>query len=258
MAWDSIEGFEDLVEEVFGDLDDHAELVDERLENIPEGETMPDPEDMRIHDAKEFRLGIVFIDINDFSEYASDNPDKDVLFMLNVFIPKVMELVREMGGAFEKNTGDGILAYFGAEDDNEGIAEGVLFYYFMIQLLLHAGVNPVLKEYDIETISISAAAALGNTYISRIGIHSLNRRTAVSTTANVASELEDLAGTNQYYVNQGIYQYSDTEDGLGAFLEQAGELDGYRWGSKSGGWTDPSRYYEFPNVGLDIYEETMS
>ena len=249
---------EDLIDEVYADIDEHAELVDERLEDIPEGETMPDLQDMRIHDAKEFRLGIVFIDINDFTEYTYDNSDKDVLFMLNVFIPKVMQLVREMDGAFEKNTGDGILAYFGAEDDDETTAEDVLFFYLLIQILLHCGVNPTLKEYDIEPISISAAAALGTTYISRIGIHSLNRRTAVSTTANVASKLEALAGENQYYVNQGIYEKSNTEDGLGQFLTESGEVEGFRWGSTLRGWTDPSKYYEFPNIGLDVYEGVTS
>ena len=252
------DGLVEVIEEVFEDMDEHAELVDERLEDIVEGETIPDLEDMRLHDAKEFRLGIVFIDINDFTEYTSDNPDKDVLFMLNVFIPKMMQLVREMDGAFEKNTGDGILAYFGAEDDDETAAENVLCFYLLIQILLHAGVNPVLKEYDVEQISISAAAALGTTYISRIGIHSLNRRTAVSTTANVASKLEELAGENQYYVNQGVYEYSDTDNGLGSALEEVGGLEGYRWGSDSSGWTSPSKYYEFPNIGLNIFEEVSS
>lgn len=249
---------ENLIEEVFEDINEHAELVNERLEDIPKGETMPDLQDMRIHDTKEFRLGIVFIDINGFTEYTYDNTDKDVLFMLNVFIPKVMQLVREMDGAFEKNTGDGILAYFGAENNDETTAEDVLFFYLLIQILLHYGINPTLKEYDVEPISLSAAAALGTTYISRIGIHSLNRRTAVSTTANVASKLEALAGENQYYVNQGIYENANTEDGLGQALIEAGEVEGFRWGSELRGWTAPSKYYEFPNIGLNVFEEVTS
>jgi class 3 adenylate cyclase len=249
---------DELLDEIFEDLEDHAELVDERLEDISRGRTMPDLEDMRLYDAKKFRLGIVFIDINDFTDYTSDNPEKDVLFMLNVFIPKIMELVRDMDGAFEKNTGDGILAYFGAEDNDETIAETVLLYYALVQVLLHIGVNPLLERYDVEPISISAGAALGHTHISRIGIHSLNRRTAVSTTANVASKLTDIAGTNQYYVNQGIYEKSNKEDGFGGMLEEVGGLEGFRWGSDFKGWTSPSRYYEFPNIGLQAYEEAMS
>lgn len=254
----TVEDFDDLIDEIFEDLEDHAELVDERLENIPQGRTIPDLENLRIHDAKKFRLGIVFIDINDFTNYTSDNPDKDVLFMLNVFVPKVMELVREMDGAFEKNTGDGVLAYFGAEDDDETIAETVLLYYGFVQLLLHVGVNPLLERYEVEPISISAGAALGDTYISRIGIHSLSRRTAVSTTANVASKLADIAGMNQYYVNQGIYENSNKEEGPGNLLEEVGGLEGYQWGSDSKGWTSPSQYYEFPNIGLQTYEEETS
>lgn len=252
------EDFNDIYEDMMDELCDHAETVEERLDHIPESHSIPELKDMNLYEAKKFRLGLVFIDINGFSSYAKRNSEKDVLFMLNMFIPKIMEGVREIKGDFEKNTGDGILAYFGAGQNDPTIAETVLSYFCIVQMILHLGVNPILRDYDVEPISVSGGAALGDVHISRIGIHSLNRRTAVSPSANVASKLEGMAGTDQYYVNQGVYEHSDRDGGLGELLESGGRIKGYRWGSNSQGWTSPSKYYEFPNILEQIREEELS
>jgi len=254
MGEDVLDELVDLLEDMQSDVEEQAELVDERLDDIPNSYSMPDLEEMTLHEAKQFRLGIVFLDINSFTDYTQSHPPRDVLFMLNVFIPKVIDLVRGLDGAFEKNTGDGVLAYFGAGEDDDVIADTVLAYFFGVQLLLHIAVNPVLKEYDVEPISISGGAGLGDTHISRIGIHGMNRRTAVSVTANVAAKLEDKAGTNQYYVDQGVAEYA-SDGGLGELLEQAGTLAGYKWGNTLSGWTEPAEYYEFPDIGEGIAED---
>jgi len=254
MGEDVLDKLGEILEDMQDDVGEQAELVDERLDDIPDSYSMPDLEDMTLHEAKQFRLGIVFLDINSFTGYTQSHPPRDVLFMLNVFIPKVMDLVRGLDGAFEKNTGDGVLTYFGAGEDDDVVADSVLAYFFGVQLLLHLAVNPVLENYDVEPISISGGAGLGDTHISRIGIHGMNRRTAVSVTANVAAKLEDKADTNQYYVDQGIAEYA-SDDGIGSLLEQAGTLAGYKWGNAVTGWTDPAEYYEFPDLGGTIAEE---
>lgn len=229
-------------------VDEQAELVEERLDHIPSGYTMPDREDMRMASAKKFKLGIVFIDINNFTEYTNDNDEYDVLFMLNIFVPEIMEIVRDYDGYFEKNTGDGILAYFGVGENYEDITETVLEYFATVKYALANHINPTLEDYNITPITISGGASIGkNVYISRIGKHSLNRRTAVGTSANSASKLEDMAETNDYLVNEGIYRYSNREDGWGQCLSDKGQLSGFTWGSDSDGW-DPQHYYNFTGI----------
>ncbi|QLG62035.1 adenylate/guanylate cyclase domain-containing protein [Halorarum salinum] len=235
-------------EEIEERVDEQAEKVEERLEHIPDGQTMPDREDMLLASAKKFTLGIVFIDINDFSNYSSDNPERDVLFMLNLFIPEIMEIVRDYDGYFEKNTGDGILAYFGVGKDYPTISETVLEYIATVKYALANHVNPTLEDHDIEPITISGGAGIGkNIHVSRIGKHSLNRRTAVGTTANSASKLEDMAETNQYFVNEGIHRHADKEDGWGQYLTDKGRLEGFRWGSDDSGW-ETQHYYNFSGI----------
>jgi len=97
-------------EEIIDRIEDRVKTIEERLEDIPKGRTNPSLEDLTIHSAKRYRLGMVFVDINGFSDYMSDNDDEDTLFMLNVFIPEIMELVRDFDGKLEKNTGDGIFS----------------------------------------------------------------------------------------------------------------------------------------------------
>ncbi|EMA56330.1 adenylate/guanylate cyclase domain-containing protein [Halococcus thailandensis] len=235
-------------EEIEERTDDQAELVQERLEHIPNGRTMPDREDMLMASAKKFKLGIVFVDINDFTAYSGDNSERDVLFMLNLLIPEIMEIVRDYDGYFEKNTGDGILAYFGVGDDYDTIAETVLEYFATVKYSLANHIVPTLEDNDVEPVTISGGASMGkNVHISRIGKHSLNRRTAVGTTANIASKLENRASTNQYFVNEGIYQHSDKEDGWGQYLTDKGAFESYRWGSDSSGWTQ-QHYYHFSGI----------
>jgi class 3 adenylate cyclase len=226
-------------------INERAEEVEERLENIPRGYTMPDSGDMTIGSAKRLRLGIVFIDISGFTEYTSSNHPEDVLFMLNVFIPEVMELVRDFSGYFEKNTGDGILAYFGAGDDDDEIAKDILAYIASVRTALDDYVNPILEEKDIEEISIKAGASLGTTHISRIGVHSLNRRTAVGSSANVASNLQDKASSEEYFVNHGVYKgIVEGDTGWEEYLDDQGRHGLRRWGSESSGW-EPAHYYNF-------------
>lgn len=232
-------------DEIDSRVTDRADDIDDRLEHIPNSTSMPNPEDMTIGTAKEFRLGIVFLDIAGFTEYASNNDYKDVLFMLNLFIPEVIEVARGMGGAFEKNTGDGILVYFGSDDDDDTIAHDVLEYLATVKTILADYVNPTLTDHGVETVSIKAGAAMGTTYISRIGAHGLNRRTAVGTTANIASKLEDKANTNEYFVYHGIHKHANEGGSMWAeYLYDKGSFGSYTWGSDSDGWED-GHYYDF-------------
>lgn len=238
-------------QEIIERIGERAETVEERLEDIPQGQTNPSLGDIRIHSAKKYRLGIVFIDINNFSNYTSENRDEDTLRMLNIFIPEIMELVRDFDGKLEKNTGDGILAYFGAGEDDKDAVETLLNYIATVRWTLKYYINPELEDRGVETISISTGSAYGTVYVSRIGVHSgnqrMNRLTAVSINANVASELEAMAGTGKHYVSDAIYKYSDNKSGWGQYLKRIGKHDGYTWGSRLSG-KNPAHYYEFTGI----------
>lgn len=245
-------------DEIEDRVEERRETVEERLEDIPRGRTMPDLEDMTIHSAKKFRLGMVFIDINDSTGYMKRNGVEDTLFMLNLLIPETMELVRDYDGYFEKNTGDGILAYFGAGEDDEDAVENLLEYLATVRWVLANQINPVLKDEGIEIVTISAGATYsGGSYISRIGVHSMNRRTAVGHPANSAAKLEDIADQDDFYVNEGINTYSDSEDGWGQYVYRVERHEGFTWGSEAKGY-DPADYYKFTGIWTSTNEDNLT
>lgn len=203
---------------------ERADTIVERLDHIPDSYVMPDEEDMTIGSANHFRLGIVFVDIAGFSEYAHRNNDKDVLFMLNLLIPELMDTVRSNKGAFEKNTGDGILAYFGAGENDAVTANQLLTYIATIKTILANFINPKLEEEGVERVSIKIGAAMGDVFVSRIGVNRLNRRTVVGEPANIASKLEDTAAGHEYLVSQEIKKIVEKEDLFWAEHFQSGGM----------------------------------
>ncbi len=209
-----------------------SETIKERLQTISSGRKSPKTEHMRLYEAKRYRIGTVFIDITNFSDYVFDNDPEEVLYMLNLFIPEVLQIVREEGGFFEKNTGDGILTYFGTGETDTESAETLLRFLATVKWALANVVNPELIDNDVPPVSISGGATYDKTYISRIGVKSgkqqMNRLTAVSEAANVASRLEESSNENEFLVGPRVHHYSD-KDGWGSMLEPYDILPEYEW-----------------------------
>lgn len=235
----------DRKEEISDRVPERASIIEERLEHIPHGRVMPDLKELSFHEARRFNLATVFVDINDSGRYLTRNGAKDTLFMLNLFIPEMMKLVEENSGYFEKNTGDGILAYFGAGDPHEVAVDKILRYLADIKYALANHINPTLEEFEKEPISISAGAAYAeDVYISRIGVYNESRRVAISTAANAAFLLEQEADNNQYLVDEGVYRHAEKEQGLGKYFEWGGILENYERGSEETGYK-PAEFYKF-------------
>ncbi|UHH25671.1 adenylate/guanylate cyclase domain-containing protein [Halobacterium noricense] len=190
---------------------------------------------------------MVFLDINSFSDYLFDNSEDEALRMLNIFIPEVLDIIRDYGGVFEKNTGDGVLAYFGAGKSDTVAVRTILDFLATVKWALANVINPQLQEKGIAPISISCGATYGTTYLSRIGVKSgnqqMNRLTAVSKIANTASRLEEKAGMNEYLVGPRIEYYSQ-ETSWDSWMEFREVLE-YRWSPKSDSDERLFRIYDF-------------
>lgn len=246
----------DRIDEIEERVAENAATIEERLEKIRDARKIPELDDLKYHEAKRFDLGIVFIDINDFKQYLDENDRRDVLFMLNLFITQTMELVKDFDGHFEKNTGDGALVYFGEESDPEKVVSNILKFLATLKLMLANFINPTLENKNIEPISISVGATYSrNVHITKIGIWNNSRRTLVSNSANGAFILEQEAGINEFYVNEGIKKHSDPA-GFGAALKHVGFFDKYKWKSKDGK-KENEKIYKFVGKWPNTQEENL-
>lgn len=225
----------------------------ERLQEISSGRGHPRNWNKRLNEPKQYEIATVFIDIDSFTDYLISNGPKATLYMLGLFIPEAMRVVNEYDGHFEKNTGDGLLAYFGfGKTAQESVAD-VLQYITTVRWLLSHEVNPRLKELDIEPVSVSSGATYGQAYLTEVGTpsadSSLKRLTAVSTQVNTAFRLETHAAEDEHLVGPAIEHHADEDDREYLRLEDV--YDPYEWQNSETGEMEPYIVYRYIGEWLE-------
>jgi adenylate cyclase len=168
--------------------------IEERLDSVRTGRVVPDIEDLDLGAGRQCRLTILFLDICHFSVLPNwkSEEQKAVLALLNLFMSEMISTVRDFDGTFEKNTGDGLMAYFGegATTDPERVRPAVeaatVMHYFNDHIL-----QPRLDRYGAPRLKFRIGIDVGPVTLARVGAKgdAYNSLVAVGTTANVACKL---------------------------------------------------------------------
>jgi adenylate cyclase len=199
----------DYINDLWGQLLDIVDDLQERLDEISApGRVAPALDDLTIGTGRRLRAATLFFDIRGFSKRTtSPNLDalKRSLFMLDCVIPMMMRVLYDHGGYVEKNTGDGIMAIIGAEEDDETAANAALDAATKMFWVLEHVVNLELSARSMEPVQARIGLDLGTLLIARIGMptgsakHPRSTLTAVGPSANLACRLQQRAGTNEIW-----------------------------------------------------------
>lgn len=183
-----------------------------RLDEISGMVDVPDKEEILIGSARETRGVVLFADLVASTRlaqrYSSEN--EKMLATLNLLLPTLMDAVHYFTGEFEKNTGDGVLAYFGmGSDASEEYAttSAVASAYAMLWAVSNV-VNPALEERGLQTVQITVGADLGDVLLARIGLHRVRNVTpmvAVGLVANRASKIQGTAKPAQARFGEDLF-----------------------------------------------------
>lgn len=208
-------------EEYWTSLEEQFEKITNKLEDrvneVADGRITPALADIKIGSGRRMRTSVFFFDIRGFTKRTNSaeiDKLKETLFMLNCLIPMVMKVIYDHNGYIEKNTGDGIMALIGTEDDDEISANNALNCATIIFYVMKNLVNPFLTENSIDEVKARIGIDLGKLLITRIGLptgtskYQRNFLTAVGPTANIASKIQNLADTNQIWVGDQIKKHA--------------------------------------------------
>jgi class 3 adenylate cyclase len=188
-------------------------VLDERINAVVQGRTVPDLDDVSIGSGSQCPLAILFLDICGFSTLPNWFPQeqKRVLALMNLFMAEMISIVREFEGHFEKNTGDGLMAYFGegAKSDADRVKPAVeaatVMHYFNDNVL-----GPYLESTKIPKLRFRVGIDVGPVTLARIGVKSAdsdyNSMVAIGTTANVACKLMNLIPDGGICVGEHAYR----------------------------------------------------
>ena len=165
----------------------------DRVGGITTGRVMPDRDDVTIGSGRQFQLAIMFLDICGFSSRPNWWPEdqKKVVVLMNIFMAEMLSIVKDFEGTYEKNTGDGFMAYFG---ENERTLEASVKPAIEAALVMHYVndqlISPWLKVQGIPPVVFRVGIDYGPVTIARVGVHGKESSlVAIGTSANIANKL---------------------------------------------------------------------
>ena len=171
-------------------------VMGDRINGITTGRVMPDRDDITIGSGRKFEVAVLFLDICGFSSRPNwtHSEQNEVLQMMNLFMAEMLSVVKDFGGTYEKNTGDGLMAYFGEDADSEAesvkaaVEAALVMHYFNDEIL-----TPYLKARCRTPLSFRIGIDHGPVTIARVGIRGeMSSRVAIGTAANIACKLMNL------------------------------------------------------------------
>lgn len=187
-----------------------------RLESISGVRDAPAREDILIGSAAETRAVVLFVDMVASTKLVikySHTPEK-MLATLNLLMPTLQDVVYYHKGQVEKNTGDGLLAYFGIGSettDQHAIALALLATVRMMDATSTL-VNALLAQRHLEKVAITIGADLGDVLIARIGIQRQESPlVAVGVVANRAAKIQQSAQPGQIRIGEDLYQAAHSD-----------------------------------------------
>jgi len=156
-------------------------------------------------------MTIVLWDISNFSKLTEDFKDHPELIavFLNEYLGVAVPIIHEYGGIVDKFIGDGILAYFGFNDRDDGrvgasnavLAALKLKESFQIFKQYWLDIWKTVTNVDIR-IDIKCGINTGSVLVGLMGSQERDQFTVIGTHVNLASRLEGIAEGDQIVISQ--------------------------------------------------------
>lgn len=155
---------------------------------------------------EEKRLAILFADIRGFTPFAERLLPYDVVHVLNRYYHEVGEVIASNGGCIDNYMGDGLLALFGMEEEQEAALNAVKAGLGMIEVVEH--LKPYMETIYNRSFQIGVGVHYGEAVVGAIGAAKMKRVTAIGDAVNLASRIESAtkqAGAN-FLISEATYE----------------------------------------------------
>lgn len=175
-----------------------------QAENSP-GRIVPDEQSLVLGDGRRLSMAIMFLDICAFSSRLLETENEQHLMTktLNLLFTEMVRIAEDYGGTVEKNTGDGLMAYFedgGGTPSVTGSIRAVACGLTMLRTRT-AFIKPVLDETNIQDMQFRLGIDHGNVTIAKLGAPKrFNSIVAIGTAANVANKMLRFAGPSEMII----------------------------------------------------------
>jgi adenylate cyclase len=178
------------VERIYGLLN----KINSRGEALTAGRVIPQDTDLVLGTGRYLKTAVMFLDISGFSIRPMETKQEQSMMLsaLNLFFTEMIRITEDYGGVVEKNTGDGLMAYFSDNGDvyQENSSKRAVSCaltmlatnkFIISKIFTSSGMVPfdfrVSIDYGLVTIANLGSARRFNSYV------------AIGTTANLAAKI---------------------------------------------------------------------
>lgn len=220
--------------------------------NVAAGRVIPADGDLPIHGGRRVDATVMFLDICNFSSRPSWTAadQENLLRILSLFFTEMIRIVQDFGGTVEKNTGDGLMAYFTRQpnDNTTPQKQAVAAALTMFHAATHI-INPIIRGSNLAPLDFRICLDHGPITIAQVGAaRGFNGIVAIGTTANIACKMLAVADPNTLLVGSKILDGLPPDwlrdyvtfktDETGWFFVNSG--DPYMFWQYNGRWTEPT------------------
>lgn len=205
--------YDELTKSAFDAQAERIKKVREKIASrdmvVKPGRVIPDDADLAIGTGRHLNAAVLFIDISGFSERMSNTLEEQeqLLRVLTFFFSEMIAIVEDYGGYVEKNTGDGLMAYYedrsGKPEENgckRALSSALTMFYATEKLL-----NPVIVATGLDPIRFRAGIEWGGITIAQVGkAKGYNSIVAVGTPANLASKMLNFAKAGDIVIGSKV------------------------------------------------------
>jgi class 3 adenylate cyclase len=154
-------------------------------------------------------MAVLFLDISGFSGRPSETQAEQdaIVSAFTVFFTEMVRIAEDYGGTVEKNTGDGLMAYFedGGGTPAEGGAKRAVSCALTMMDTAAQVINPLLNAVQIAPLSFRIAIDHGQVTIAKVGAAKrFNSMVAIGTAANVASKMLAFAQRGEIVIGDTV------------------------------------------------------
>jgi class 3 adenylate cyclase len=189
--------------------------IDNRRRQIEStrGRLEPEIEDMKLGEAKKFKLAVIHIDINGFKKLVQGLSQDQYLRLVSSFLTEMTQIVNDLDGMIDRYVGDQVTALFGIDHECEKCGpEDSLKCALNMMTVIKYSLNPYLKSIGLPSISCSIGIDFGDVWIAKVGIRGINQLTLVGTTVNIAAQLVEIANNDHILLGEDVYDGISQDD----------------------------------------------
>lgn len=152
------------------------------------------------------QLSIIMSDVRGFTACTADMPPERVLYVLNRYLGKMVEILLDYRGTVDEIVGDGILAFFSAPTPMEDHPARAVACAMKMQAAMDR-INAMNQAEGLPSLEMGIAVNTGDVVVGNIGSERRTKYGIVGYEVNLTGRIQSYAVGGEVLVSQSTFEH---------------------------------------------------